>query len=274
MNTPHTPQSQPDADILTPSEHAAEERRTPPAPSGPTEESLASQFVAAELGQARRALQMTRVIGLLLVLLVGGELVYITTRFDQSLRPQAAAEIAEGMIVTQVQDKGPEIASQLKAKIPEFLAQTPDYILAQLPVYRQTLEDRVEAQLSQYCQQTSTQLGQHLDGYLEAHKDQIQGMLQAGNEPASVAELGGSLKQELLSYVEEKPQTGESLMEQIQTSLGALEEIEKKTQRLATAKDLTLQEQKTRRAIGILAHSIDTHGQKLHEQVQQIRQSL
>jgi tetrahydromethanopterin S-methyltransferase subunit G len=249
-------------EIATPSEHAVEERRET-SPGGPADETQATQFIATELRQARVALQRTQLIGLLILLLVGAELAYITNHFEQSLRPHAAAEIAEGMIARQVEDKGPDLANQLKEKIPQFLDQTPDYVLHQLPVYRESIEDRVETQLNQYCQRTSQQLGQHLDGYLDAHKDQIKGMLTAGNDPNAVHAMGASLKQELLSYLQDKPQGGESIVDQLNNSLVSLEEIQKKTQRLATAKDLTVSEKKARRAIAILGQSIDKQRQQI-----------
>jgi hypothetical protein len=98
---------------------------------------------------------------------------------------------------------------------------------------------------------------------LEAHKDQIKEMMATSNDPAALQEIGPSLKQELLSYIREKPRSGESIMDQINQSLASLEEISKKTHRLASAKGLTLQEKKARRAIAVLAQAIDTKREQI-----------
>ncbi|MBI3192129.1 MAG: hypothetical protein HYZ36_05630, partial [Pedosphaera parvula] len=63
--------------------------------------------------------------------------------------------------------------------------------------------------------------------------------------------------QELMGYLEEKPEGGESIKEKLDTSLDALKRIDKQMERLATAKDLTPQEKKTRRAIAIVSKKLD-----------------
>ena len=63
----------------------------------------------------------------------------------------------------------------------------------------------------------------------------------------------------MIAYIKDKPASGESVGDQIDKSLTQLQEVEKRVHRLATAKDLTAQEQKARHAIAVLTNGIDAH---------------
>jgi len=227
------------------------------APSGPSSPPSAAGYIRLELQRTRAGLARTRIFGIALLLLVGGELTYITAHFTQSLRPHVAAEIADGYIMQQVSAQGPEVVAELKQKVPDLIAQTPDYAMAQMPAYREALESRVEDQMRRYCQATSKQLDAALDTYLAEHKDQINGMLSAPDDPAAVKQMGPALKQELMRYIQQAPVGSETIKSQLDQSLSALQNLHKTVHRLATAKDLSPQEQKTRQAIGTLTSSID-----------------
>jgi len=258
MNPQETPNAQQAAEIKA--EETTEHQRgmrASASPGTPPDETAAAQFLSAELVRARRALRATRIAGVAILLLVGGELAYITTRFTQALAPHAAAEIATGFVAEQVNDRGPEFAAMLKQKVPEFIAQTPDYALREMPNYRQALEDRLESEMTRYCQSSTQQLGQHLDTFLDQNKDKINTVLEAGSDPNAVKQLGPTLKSQLMDYLKEKPNGGESIGEKINMSLASLQEVRKTTHRLATGKNLSPNEKKARRAIAIMAHSVD-----------------
>jgi hypothetical protein len=226
-------------------------------PSGSPEPMTPAGYIGLELKRARTALARTRIFGLILLLCVGGELTYITAHFTQSLRPHTAAEIADGYIMQQVNAQGPQVVEELKQKVPDLIAQTPDYALQQFPSYREALENRVDAEMRRYCQTTSKQLGQQLDAFLEDHKSQINGLLTAPNDPATMQQVGPALKQELMNYIQQAPVGSESIKAQLDQSLAALQDIHKTMHRLAEAKNLTPEEQKTRQAIGVIAGTID-----------------
>jgi len=244
----------------TPPEPDANKPVTPASGVGPPvggSGSTAERFVSQELIQAKKSLQAVRIGGTLFLVFVGGYLYYLTSTFVANMRPHDAAEIAFGIVNQQVEDKGPDLVSQLKQKVPEYIAQTPDYALQQLPKYRTTLEDRVEANLDKYCKDTSQQLGMHLDTYLDKHKDEMKGLLTAANDPVALKQMGDGLKQELTAYLQEKPATGESLSSEIDKSLSSLQEVSRQIHHLAYDKGLKPEEQKTRRALAILSSSID-----------------
>ena len=233
---------------------------TPPSSNAPLGGTTSAEgYIAAQVQQARVALQRTRIIGLVALLLLGGEMIYITAKFSSSLEAHSAAEIADGMIMQQINDKGPDLANQLKQKIPEYIEKTPDYALEELPKYRKTLEDRLEAQLKQYCDKSTAKLNTELDGYLTDHKDDMKGMIAAGNDPVIAKRVGVDLKKQFLAYVQEKPATGDSIQDELDVALAALQGTAKTMHRLATAKDLTAQEKQTRHALAVLTSSVQVH---------------
>lgn len=249
----------------------SEEQITPPEPetgggtavvaetplSTTSNKSVAEQFVTAELAKAKSSLATARIVSIVAVVLFGCGMLYITNGFTSSLEPHTAAEIASGLISTQVSERGPDLVNQFKEKVPELIRQTPDYVKKEMPGYRGQLEDRVEQELSKYAQSTSDQLGKHLDAVLEAHKDKVKDLVVSAKDPAAIQELGPSLKAELMKYIKEPPQNGESIMSQIDQSLKALQDISVKVKRLSANKGLNETEKKTRRAIAVLSQAIE-----------------
>ena len=225
-------------------------------PMSPGDEGTAANYIANQVIQARTGLQRTRIIGLVGLLLLGGELIYITTKFTASMQPHAAAEIASGLVLQQINDRGPDLANQLKEKIPEYIQQTPDYALKELPKYRVALEDRMESQLTQYCKTTTEKLNTQMDSYLTDHKDDIKGMITTGNDPVLTKKVGQDLKHQFLTYLQAKQTSGESIQDELDTSLAALQGTAKTMHRLAAGKDLTAQEKQTRHALAVLTSSI------------------
>lgn len=242
---------------------------TTPTPSGPSSsgEGTAERYIALELQKTRASLMRNILVGLAVLALLSGEMLYLTNGFASNLAPHAAAEVAEGFVAQQVNDRGPDVAAQVKQKIPELIEQVPDYALKQMPAYREALENRVEADLTRQCQATAPQLGQNLQTFVSAHKDQVKQMLASGNDPALVSQVGEELKATLRDYIQQKPANGESVAAQINMSLSSLQDIEKKMQRLAANKNLTPEEQKTRRAIAVLSHSIGNAGEQIRPAV-------
>ncbi|HVF10010.1 MAG TPA: hypothetical protein VNA16_04360 [Abditibacteriaceae bacterium] len=241
----------------TPSERVVPDPTPVPVPVTPAGEAVAENYVADQLRSARAGLQQTRIIAILLMVFVVGYLSYVTIRFQQSLRPEAAAQIANGIIIQQVEDKGPELAEQTKQRVLALIAGLPDYAKEQLPQYRTALEHQIETDLERHCKATSELLGDHLDQFLEENQDKIKEILTTSQDKEAVQQLGDDLEQQLMEYLKEKPSGGESMQEQIDKSLRALHEVEGTVRRLANAKNLTPQERKTRRAIALIAKSAE-----------------
>lgn len=219
----------------------------------------AENYITKELLKARSSLRMTQIASVVICVLLSIYVVSLTSNFKSQLEPTAAAEIADGMIMQQINDNGPELTRQLQQKIPEFIEKTPDLAMEQLPKYRASLAQRVETDLNKYCQDNAVKLGTQLDTFLDTHKDEVKGLLTSGNDPAQVKAMGDSLKQMLMTYITEKPASGESIGDQINKSLTSLQEVEKKVHRLATANNLQPQEKKARHAIAVLTSGIASH---------------
>jgi hypothetical protein len=220
-------------------------------------------YIASELAKTRQSLKTTQIGAVVLTLIVGGGLFYITSGFLKSLEPHAAAEIATGLITAQVNEKGPDLANQLKEKIPEMIAQAPAYVKTELPNYRTSVEDRVEEELTKYAKSTSDELGKKLDEFLEENKDAVKEMMASANNAEAIQKAGPKFKEAMLAYVQEKPEQGESIQSQIDETLKSLQEISAKVNKLAANKGLTPQEAKTRKAIAILAQAIEEQRVKL-----------
>lgn len=219
----------------------------------------ADRYVASELQRERASLRVTQIVSVLVLLFVFGYLSWITNTFKSNLEPTNAASIADGIMMQQIADNGPELVRQVKEQVPQYIEKTPDYALAELPKYRQQLADKVEQDLTKYCTDSSKQLSDKVDSLLEEHKDHIKGMLDSGNDPAAVKQVGDDMKQMFQQYIREKPASGESVGEQIDKALESLMDVQKRIHRLATAKDLTPQEVKARHAIAVLTQGIDAH---------------
>lgn len=238
-----------------------------PTPQGAPEPSAAERYIAGELQKMRASMTPYITVGLVVLALLGGEVLYLTNGFTSNLEPHAAAEVAEGFMAQQVNDKGPEVAAQIKQKIPEMIQQAPDYALKQLPAYRESLENKLESDLTSYCQSTAPKLTKNLDEFLAAHKNEVRDMLTKSDDPNTVKQMGEQLKGTMMSYLEEKGENGESAEEQIDKSLTALNSIHTTMHRLANNEGLTPQEKKMRRAIAVLSRSIQENTSDVKDQI-------
>jgi hypothetical protein len=214
----------------------------------------AEQFVSQELTDARRAIWPTRILGIAVPLVLSGYLGYITNRFQESLQPQQAAMIAQGIIAQRVEEQAPAIAADMKQRIPALIENLPSYALQQMPQYRTRLENQIAGDLTTYANNTSTQLGARLDDFLQLHKDEVGQMIHDGQDPQLTNQVGAQLQQEFMQYLQNtSASNGETYQQKLDASLASLEEVKSKMDRLAQGKNLTPDEQKARHTIAILA---------------------
>ncbi len=241
-----------------PSAQANETKQPAAASPASAAEAVATQFVADELEKARSSLKKTRLAGVILLVFVLGYMSFITINLVKFLEPKNAAEVANGVIAEQVDQKASDIAAQLKIKIPSLIAQLPEFVLGKLPEYREALENKVETDLTDYCLSASAHMGKQLDDFLVEHKASIGNLLKTADDKEALKLLATDIEQEFMSYLEEKPEGGgESIKEKMATSLDALKRIEKQMDRLANGKELPPKEKKTRRAIAIVSKKLD-----------------
>jgi hypothetical protein len=223
----------------------------------PATEQVAVDFVAAELAQARSSLKKAQIVGIILLLFVGGYMTILTTKLKPFLTPQGAASTANDIIVTQVTERAPLIADDLKKRVPEMVARIPDVVIEKLPEWRMQIEDKVEDTLKSHLADHSVQFGKQLDLFLVNNQQQIGELLNSANDKEKLRVVMTSIELDVLSFLNVKFDEKESIKEKLDTALAKLTHMEKQMDRLANANDLTPQEKKTRRAIAIIAQKVE-----------------
>lgn len=215
------------------------------------------QYLIDEVEKVRASLTKTRWICGIVVVATCLYLGLTTANFRQYIEPVSAANMTNGVIAAKVNDSGPLIIEQVKTQIPILIAQVPDYAQQQLPIYRTNLENQFEKDLTANLARGSKDLDAKLDGYLTDNKDQIKSVLVSSQDPAAVATLGDGVSREFLASLKTTSIGGETIQSKLDSSLDSLNQVQKKMDRLANAKDLTPDEKKTRHAIAVMTVTIN-----------------
>lgn len=221
-------------------------------------EPVAERFVHKELSDARKSLRVTQIVASVVAL---GTMIYtgaIASELNKTLQPTEAAKVATGLIVTQVEEQGPQIASEVRQRIPKLIEEVPDYAIKQLPQYRTALESQVENDMSKYFTSSSKELSASFDELLDANKESIAQMLKDGQDAEATKTVGDAMEKEMLDYAGTVAINGETLSTKLDGAYTSLNLVEKRMAKLAANKNLTPQEKKARRAIGILSRTIDS----------------
>jgi hypothetical protein len=222
----------------------------------PAPEQAATRYVDEQLQKARASIKRTRIVSIVLVVIVFTYLSVIVHLLKKEyLQPKAAAEMANMQLVSFVQQSGPQLTKELKSEIPKLIAEIPDLMLAQLPLLREAVEARVEDALTAYCEQTATEMGGALDQFLLENREDIRALIEAGQDPAAVEELGEHLEDEIRSYLKMTGPDGESIQQKLDIALAQLSKLDARLHRLAYGKDLTAQEKKLRHAIALITRA-------------------
>jgi hypothetical protein len=224
--------------------------------------SASEQYLLKEVQKVRSALEKTRIIAVVSVIVTFAYLAITTANFKQYVEPVSAAEIAKSIIAQKVSDSGPLIVDQVKQQIPVLIAQVPDYAQQQLPVYRANFENQFEKDLTSNLAAGSKDMDSKIDDYFDANKAQIKSVLASGQDTAAVKALGDGVSQDFIASLKTTSVGGETIQSKLDSSLDSLNKVQKTMDRLANAKDLTPQEKKTRHAIAIMTKMIDAHAPK------------
>ncbi len=239
---------------------ATPDNPTPVPPAKPITaagDSVAEQYLLAQIQKTRASLRRTKITGAVAALVVLGYMGFVTSTLLEYLEPKRASDMATTFISNEISEKATELAGDLKQRIPDLIQQLPDFAMHQFPVYREEIENRIEQELRQYCQTTSAQMGKHLDDYLDAHVTEIRAALKATQDREAIRLLGPDIERTIVEYLADKGDDGESIKTKIDKTLESLGRIESHLKRLAYDKDLTPQEKKTRRIIAILTRAMN-----------------
>lgn len=239
-----------------------------PAPAPADSPSVAEQFLANELATTRRALQRTRIAGIIVIAVVVTYMSVVASALNKHLEPKAAAEFATTFVTGQVLEKTDALANQVKERIPALVAGLPDYVQRELPRHREALEERITEDFKEHCAATAQELGKHLDNFLHAHVVQIRTLLMtAENKPEQLQALAPDLEAELVRYLSDKADGDESLKDKIDHALTELQKVEQQVDRLAKGVNLTPQDKKVRHAVAVIARSAEEQTKQLQLQI-------
>lgn len=220
-------------------------------------EPIAERFIHKELVDARKSLRITQIVASVIAI---GTMIYtgaIAAELNRTLQPTEAAKVATGLIATQVDEQGPKIAADIRQRIPKLIEEMPDYAIKQMPQYRIALETQVESDMRSHFTSSSKELGDTFDELLDANKDSISQMLKDGKDPEATKAVGDALEKEMIDYTGTMKFNGETLSTKLDSAYTSLTQVEKHMAKLASNKNLTPQEKKARRAIGILSRTIE-----------------
>ena len=232
------------------------EQTPAPAPQTPAETSdAAAAYIAQELPKARKALKRTRIVGLVLICLVGSYISFISLTLVKFFQPREAAQIASGMLVQHIASDGPTLALQIERQIPLLIRQLPDYVIRELPTYRQEVELALEGELRAHCAGLSRDLGKELDAQIDSHQSELKSLLEHPNDRAVLRTVLPDLDQTITGFLTADAD-GKVVQERITDLATGLKDVEKHMDRLANGAGLTPEEQKARRSLAVLAKAI------------------
>jgi hypothetical protein len=226
----------------------------PPTPAQ-TDEAAAIAYVAQELPRARKALQRTRMVGAVLLVLVGTYISIISVTMVRFLQPREAAEVASGMVVQHIASDGPELAARVERQIPLFIRQLPDYLIQHLPGYRQELEHSLEAQLQVHAAALAKDLAKELDQQLARHQADLKMLLASPNDRVALRAVLPDLDQTITGFLTADAE-GMEVRRRINDLGAGLKDIANHMDRLANGSNLTPEEKKARRSLAVLAKAI------------------
>jgi len=225
----------------------------PETPAGTSD--AASAYIAQELPKARKALKRTRIIGVVLICVVGGYISFISLTLVKFFQPRAAAQVASGMLMQHIASDGPALAVQAEREIPLLIRQVPDYVIRELPGYRQEMELALTGELRARCATLSRQLGRQMDEQIDSHQAELKTLLEHPNDRAVLRTVLPDLDQTITGFLTTDAD-GKVVQEHITDLAAGLKEIEKRMDRLANGANLTPEEQKARRSLAVLAKAI------------------
>jgi hypothetical protein len=162
------------------------------------------------------------------------------------------------MVVQHVQANGPVLAASIEAEIPALLHQTPAYLKEQLPLLRAHLADKLDQEFRTYCHTLSSDLGHKMDLFIDDHKTEIAKLLENGNDRAAIRKALPEFDAVINDFVQHDVD-GRELKKHIDELAAALKTVETRMARLANANDLTIEEQKARRALAVVTKVASQH---------------
>lgn len=220
---------------------------------------VATAYVQEELEKGRKSLKRAKLTTIILLAVVGGYMGFITVYFTGFMEPKNVAQVATSIISERVDQHANEITDRIKTEVPKLVADLPDMVIKKLPEWREELEVKVEDVMQEKLAEHSVEFGKHLDDFLALHRAEIAELLNATGDKEKTKVLMTSIEQDILEFLGEEMEDGESIKEKLDFALDTLKGVETQMNRLANAKDLTPQEKKARRAIALISKKVENN---------------
>ena len=218
-------------------------------------DAAAAAYIARELPKARQTLRRARIVALVLIGLIGTYITVISVTLVRFFRPQAAAQVASGMVLERVASDGPALAVQLERQIPLLIRQVPDYVIRQMPAYRQEVEVVLETELQGHCAALATEVGKQMDTLIAIHQSDLKTLLEHPNDRAAVRAVLPDLDQTITGFLTADAD-GREVQKHIADLAAGLKEVERRMDRLANGANLTPEEKKARHSLAVMAKAI------------------
>jgi len=213
---------------------------------------LAAEFLAKELPDAQRTLRRTRLVGVGLILLMGAYFGVISTIMVGFFQPRAAAEVANGMLKEHLVADGPVLLTHVEQQIPKIIHDAPDLLIHEIPAFRQQMQETLAGDCQTYCIALTKEFGTRMDQYIDAHQSEIHTLLENASDRDAIRKALPDFDK----YVTDtllKNSEGQAAKDHIDAWETALNEVDKRVDRLANAQDLSPEELKARHALAILS---------------------
>jgi len=233
---------------------------TPAEQSATSTVAIAENYIKEELAAARGTLRNTQIFGSIIVIALSVYLISITTRFTNELQPDTAVKTVQGFITGQIQETGDAFLAQIGPTVTGIVEKAPDAVIKELPAVRKTAVDTFRTKMEEYTAASADKLSENLDQYIAENKESIKAVLDTAKDEKALAELQPTLHGEVLAYLSEPQESGKSIKDDIDESLEMLTDAQRTIHRLATSKALSPSEKKARRALAIIANTVDTAG--------------
>jgi len=173
--------------------------------------------------------------------------------------PEGVADMISRELVSEIQFQGYKISTFGRDYLSEEMKKAPQWARAQIPRYGARLRHEVDNWIHQFCNATSNGLGETFDAFLDNHADGIREFSEATDDQATLDKLDEEFIEDLAVFMETTPiENYGSLKDQADQLLArirAANELLKPLVRKET-KDLTQDELRLRRAVGLFMHQV------------------
>lgn len=224
-----------------------------PISPNPLIEQVAVEFVQRELAEAHSGLRRAKMLALISVGLTAaylGSITYILS--SRLLEPQAAARFATDNVRVLVHTHGHAWSQQLVQQIPVWISQAPDELLAELPRMRQELENQVVAHLTCHARAVAPVLVASVDELLAENESVVREFLHHAEDEETRAAFGDELEHRFWAALNLPDDQGVSAADRLRSGLEALSATREQVHRLAHASNLSPDERRLRRIIGLV----------------------